>query len=96
MDAAGNATVSWKVTVPENVQAVTYKIVGASDSFSDGEEAIIPVLSNRLFIQEALPLAVGPKDSVSVTFQNLKANDSQTRVDHKLKLEFTANSIHNQ
>ena len=53
--AAGESkTLSWKITVPDDVGPITYKAVAATERLSDGEEAIIPVLSRRVLVMESL------------------------------------------
>ena len=89
--AAASTTVNWKLNVPEGTNAIVYRIVASSGDFSDGEEAVIPVLSNRVFVNEALPLFVPKNDSLQISFDNLKENQSSSRIDHKLKLEYMSN-----
>src|SRR5690606_18508317 len=50
LDAKGSTTVSWKIHIPEGVEGIQYKVLAKSGSFTDGEESIIPVLSNRMLI----------------------------------------------
>ncbi|MBW2962237.1 carboxypeptidase-like regulatory domain-containing protein [Mesonia aestuariivivens] len=87
----GNTEVSWKLVIPENLLAVRYRIVAKAGNFSDGEENIIPVLSNRIFITETLPIWVNPNEKKGVTFNNLKNNNSTTLKNHQLVFEYTSN-----
>ncbi|MDP5027023.1 MAG: carboxypeptidase-like regulatory domain-containing protein, partial [Flavobacterium sp.] len=50
--------VSWTVTIPEGVQGLQYKIVAKSGNFSDGEENILPVMSNKVLLTESIPIWV--------------------------------------
>jgi hypothetical protein len=56
--AFGNTTVTWKISIPENLQGIQYKIVAKSGHFSDGEENIIPVLTNNMLVTESIPIWV--------------------------------------
>ncbi len=89
--AGQSSSVSWSFAIPESVQALTYKIVAKSGSFSDGEEMTLPVLTNRMLVTETLPLPVRSKETKQFTFNKLAENKSTTLRNHKLTLEFTSN-----
>ena len=82
----GSTSIEWKLAIPEGAQALRYKIIAATDQFSDGEESVIPVLSNRILVQESLPLWVSSKSKASFTLSELKNNNSQTLIKHNLTL----------
>jgi hypothetical protein len=82
----------WKLKIPYGTKAVTYRIIAKADDFSDGEEAPIPVLTNRMLVTEALPLPIrGPKTEKYKFDKLLKSGKSKTIKHHKLSLEFTSN-----
>jgi len=86
-----SASVSWKLKVPESVQAVVFRIIAKSGSFSDGEENALPVLTNRMLVTESLPLPVRGQGTTNFTFANLaKADKSNTLRHQSLTLEFTS------
>lgn len=89
--ASGNTQVSWNLTIPEDVQAVQYKIVAKAGDFSDGEQNALPVLSNRILVTETLPMWVKSNETRSFTLDKLKTNTSSTLKHHKLTLEMTSN-----
>ncbi|MCL5128655.1 alpha-2-macroglobulin [Algibacter sp. L4_22] len=91
VDAAGNTQVTWSLTIPENVQAVQYKIVAKSGDYSDGEQNALPVLSNRILVTETLPMWVRSNETKTFTLDKLKNNNSTTLKNHKLTLEVTSN-----
>src|SRR5690606_12203088 len=43
-------TVSWTVQIPKNIEGLQYRISVQSGNFTDGEESVIPVLSNRQLV----------------------------------------------
>lgn len=47
---------SWRVTVVDGLGVLAYKAVAATEAFSDGEEAPVPVLSRRVLVTESMPL----------------------------------------
>lgn len=82
---------SWSLYIPENIQAVQYRIVAKSGDYSDGEQNILPVLSNRLLVTETLPMNVKSKEVKAYQLTRLKQNASSTLSHHKLTLEVTSN-----
>ena len=90
--AKGNTNVSWQLSIPDNVQAVQYKIVAASNKFSDGEQNALPVLSNRMLVTETLPMWVKSNETRSFSLDKLVSSTSaSTLKHHKLTLEITSN-----
>ncbi len=82
----------WNISIPQAIEAVTYKIYAKSGSFTDAEEMTLPVLSNRLLVTESLPLAINGKQNKKYSFYKLKnSKSSKTLKNYKLTLEFTSN-----
>lgn len=91
ISAFGNTTVSWKIFIPEGLQGVQYKVLAKSGSFSDGEENILPVLTNTMLVTESIPIWVRENTTKEYTFENLKNNDSATLRNHQFTFEYTSN-----
>ena len=91
VDAKGNTNISWTLKIPYDVQAVQYKVVAQAGDFSDGEQNVLPVLSNRMLVTETLPMWVRSKQTKTFTLDKLKNNTSTTLKNHKLTLEVTSN-----
>ncbi len=72
VDKDGNTNVSWNLSIPETVQAVQYKIVAKAGDFSDGEQNVLPVLSNRMLVTETLPMWVRSNQTKTFTLDKLK------------------------
>ncbi|MDX6190195.1 alpha-2-macroglobulin family protein [Flavobacterium sp. Fl-318] len=89
--ALGNTTASWTITIPEGLQGVQYKILAKSGNFSDGEENILPVLTNNMLVTESIPIWVRENSKKEYTFENLKNNTSTTLRNHQFTLEYTSN-----
>jgi len=84
--------VSWNISIPEGVEAVTYRVKAKSGNFSDGEEKPIPILSNRMLVTESLPLPVRGNQTKNFVFEKLvNSGNSKSIKHHKLTLEFTSN-----
>ena len=91
VDAKGNTQVSWNLTIPDDVDAVQYKIIAKSGDFSDGEQNALPVLTNRMLVTETLPMWIRSNETRTFTLDKLKTNTSTTLKHHKLTLEMTSN-----
>tara|TARA_R110002033_G_scaffold47811_2_gene93422 strand:- start:3383 stop:9562 length:6180 start_codon:yes stop_codon:yes gene_type:complete len=94
----GNTQVSWNLSIPDDVQAVQYKVIAKSGEFSDGEQNALPVLSNRMLVTETLPMWIKSNETRTFTLDKLKntstalsAGSSSTLKHHKLTLEITSN-----
>ena len=48
-----SAPLSWNLSVPEGIGAITVRITAQSGNFTDGEEQTVPVLSNRMMVPKA-------------------------------------------
>ncbi|MFD0834205.1 MG2 domain-containing protein [Mariniflexile aquimaris] len=95
----GNTQVSWNLTIPDDVDAVQYKIIAKSGAYSDGEQNALPVLSNRMLVTETLPMWIRSNETRTFTLDKLKNTStplsagvtSTTLKNHKLTLEMTSN-----
>ncbi|MCX6273140.1 MAG: MG2 domain-containing protein [Bacteroidetes bacterium] len=94
LEAGQSTSVSWPISVPFGLQAVTYNLKAWTSQFSDGEEASLPVLSNRILVTEALTLPVKGKGKFDFEMKKLTGQQkgpSSTLKNHSLSLEFTSN-----
>lgn len=89
--AFGNTTATWSISIPEGLQGVQYKILAKTGNFSDGEENILPVLTNNMLVTESIPIWVRENSTKEYTFENLKNNTSSTLRNHQFTLEYTSN-----
>ncbi len=92
-DTKNSTTVQWKIFIPKYLQAVQYRIVAKAGDFSDGEQNILPVLSNRMLVTETLTMQVKSNEKKTFTLEKLKNNTSKTLTNHKLTLEITSNPV---
>ncbi|MFK8037409.1 MAG: alpha-2-macroglobulin [Crocinitomicaceae bacterium] len=91
VDAEGNTQISWNLSISDEVTAVKYQIIAQSLNHSDGEENVLPILSNRMMVTESMPMPISGKGSKSFTFNKLKNNNSTSLKHHQLTLEYTSN-----
>lgn len=83
--------VAWKFYIPENLNAVQFKVLAKSGNKSDGESIVIPILSNRTLVTESKPIWVLPDSTKEVVFEKLKAQSSNSLKHHRFTLEYTSN-----
>ncbi len=93
VDAEGNTQVSWNLKIHESIEAVQYQVIAKAGSFSDGEQNVLPVLSNRMLVTETLPMWVRSNQTKTFTLDKLKNNTSSSLKHHKLSLEVTSNPV---
>lgn len=91
--AGQSVKVEWKLKIPASgLDACQYKVTASAGAHSDGEEMIIPVLSNRMLVTESLPLMVRGNETKSYKFNPLAgAFESSTVTFERLTLEVTQN-----
>jgi uncharacterized protein YfaS (alpha-2-macroglobulin family) len=84
-------TVSWKIEVPVDAAGVlAYRVIARSGNYADGEEAAIPVLTNRILLTEAQPLFVRAGTTKEITLSELVKAAPNTM--HKaFRLDITSN-----
>lgn len=87
-----SSALTWTIRIPEGVEAVIYRIIAKAGNQSDGEENMLPVLSNRMLVTESLPLIIRSNIPKSYSFTKLLQSDaSSTLKNYRLTLEFTSN-----
>ncbi len=91
VDSKGNTQVSWGLNIPDDVQAVQYKVIAKAGDFSDGEQNALPVLSNRILVTETMPMWVRSNQTKTFTLDKLKNTSSTSLKHHQLTLEMTSN-----
>ncbi|WP_207514916.1 alpha-2-macroglobulin family protein [Longitalea luteola] len=91
--AKQSVPVSFSIEIPYQYnKPVTYRLVAQAGNISDGEEAILPVVSNRMLVTESLPLPVRGNGTKNFSFEKLaKSSSSETLNHHALTVEFTTN-----
>jgi TonB-dependent SusC/RagA subfamily outer membrane receptor len=91
--AKESVSVNWTVTIPEGVQGLRYKVIAKSGTVSDGEENILPVLTDKILVTESIPIWVKGNTKRDFTLENLKNNSSTTLQNHSLTFEYTSNPV---
>lgn len=84
---------SWTIKVPGGFQAITYRVIATAGNYSDGEENVIPVFSNRMLVTESIPMVVTKGQTKTYNLDKLATHTSKTLVNHRLTLELTPNPV---
>ncbi|MEM7512599.1 MAG: alpha-2-macroglobulin family protein, partial [Bacteroidota bacterium] len=90
-EAKLSATVRWRLNVPEGLDAVIIQMRASDGTFTDGEEHMLPILSNRMLVTETLPMALRGNQTKTFTLYKLVNTTSTTLQHKKLSLEVTGN-----
>ena len=77
LDAGKSTVVSLSFTTPAEVAALTCRAVAATADFSDGEERIVPVLSDREQIVRAIPFSLTGEGVHTVPLDTLWGRDKR-------------------
>jgi len=85
--------VNWKITIPEGIQGLRYKVIAKSGKTSDGEENILPILTDKILITESIPIWVKGNTKREFTLANLKNNASTTLQNYAFTFEYTSNPV---
>lgn len=89
--AERSTNVSWRMVVPQNLTVVAYRITAQSGHYTDGMEAVLPVLSSRTAVTESMHFVIPAGEDKTLTFENLKDNQSTTLHSNNYTVEITAN-----
>lgn len=90
-DASGS--VNWTFDIPENIELLGCRIVAGNNTFSDGEQHVLAVLSNRMLVTESMPVDVSEQGESRFKFDKLANNNSSTLSNYKLTFEFTGDPV---
>ncbi len=88
-----NKLVAWPIHIPQNIQFLAYRIKAVSGKVTDGEERMIPVLSNRKLITESMPMFVKGNRKKTFTFVSFLNDKSATRKNFRYTLTFTSHPV---
>ena len=90
--AAGKTMgVDFQFIVSDKYEIVGCRMIADSGTFSDGEQQLLPVLSNKEHLVETLPMPVRGEETRTFSLDHLFNQQSKTATDRKLTVEFTGN-----
>lgn len=90
--AVGETTaVTFSFEVPDRYNLLGMRIVADGGTFSDGEQHIVPVLSNKEYITESVAMHVRGKEKRIFGLDSLFNRHHPTATDRRLTVEYTGN-----
>ncbi len=94
VDTLSSTNINFRLIVPDTIYAAMYRITAVSESFSDGEQNVISVLSNRTMITESMSMYINGKEDKNYIFQNFAEKEQSTTIqNYSLTLEFSSNPL---
>ncbi|KAA6331015.1 hypothetical protein EZS27_020341 [termite gut metagenome] len=90
-EASKTTGVNFLFTADGKQEIVGCRIVAQSGSFSDGEQHLLPVLSNQESIIETLAMPILEKEKKEFSLESLFNNNSKTATNRRLTIEFSGN-----
>ena len=91
-DVKGGETghVNFTFEVSDKYTVMACRMVADGDTFSDGEQRYIPVLTDKQWVTETVPLNVNGEGAHTFSLENLFNKHSKTASEQRLTVEFTA------
>lgn len=91
-DMKGGETghVNFAFEVSDKYAVMACRMVADGDTFSDGEQRYIPVLTDKQWVTETVPLNVNGEGVHTFSLENLFNKHSKTASEQRLTVEFTA------
>lgn len=89
---AGRTTgVSFLFMVTDKYDVLGCRMIADGGSFSDGEQHLLPVLSNKANLVETVPMPVRGEETRTFSLDKLFNNHSKSATNRQLTIEFTGN-----
>ncbi len=86
---------TWNITVPDGYTGMLgYRVIAEAGNMMDGEENVVPVLTNRMLVTETMPFNLRAKQEKTFVFEEMKTKMvSSTLRNQSFSLECTSNPV---
>lgn len=91
IEGGKSQSVAFQTTLPDSLEIVGVRMKAISNTFSDGEQVVLPVLSNRQMVTESMPMSV--RGNKEYTFEMKSGKESKTQVPYRMVFEFSTNPV---
>jgi len=91
VEAGKTVPVSFSFTVTDKYDFLGVRMIADGGTFSDGEQHLLPVLSNKEYITETLAMPIRGEETRTFSLDSLFNRNSRTATDRRLTVEFTGN-----
>ena len=90
-EAGRTAAVEFAFEADDRYDLLGVRMVADGGAFSDGEQHVLPVLSNKTYVTEALALPIRGGETRTFALDSLFNRNSPTATDRRLTVELTGN-----
>lgn len=91
VEARRNTSVTFAFDVTDRYDLLGIRMVADGGTFSDGEQHLLPVLSNSAYLTETLAMPIRGKETRTFRLDSLFNGHSNTATHRRLTVEFTGN-----
>lgn len=91
IEAGKTVGVSFAFTVSDKYDVLGIRMIADGGTFSDGEQQMIPVLSNKENLTETVSMPIRGKETRTFSLDSLFNGHSQSATDRRLTVELTGN-----
>ena len=91
VEAGKTTSVNFGFEVMDRYDLLGVRMVADGGAFSDGEQHLLPVLSNKEYITETLALPIRGEQTRTFSLDSLFNHNARTAIDRRLTVEFTGN-----
>lgn len=93
-EAGKSIAVKFPIQVPFSYnKPLIWRMIAKAGNFSDGEENMLPVVTNRTLVTESLPLLLLKDTTQSFRFEKLLAANSETLTHEAITIEYATNPV---
>lgn len=91
LEPGRNTAVSFRFEATDRYDLLGVRLTAEGDNYSDGEQHLLPVLSNKEYLTETLPLPIRGEETRTFALDSLFNRNSPTATHRRLTVEFTGN-----
>lgn len=91
LNAGKSEAASFKFAVTDRHDVLGVRMIADGATFSDGEQHLLPVLSDKIMLTESVPLPVRGNQTKEFSLNKLFNNHSNTATKRTLTVEYTGN-----
>ncbi|MEG1546214.1 MAG: alpha-2-macroglobulin family protein, partial [Bacteroides sp.] len=89
--ADSTIAVNFAFTANESSSLLACRIIAKANRFSDGEQRLLPVLTNKEWITESVPMTIRGAETRKFSLKGLFNHQSATATNRRLTVEFASN-----
>ena len=89
--AGETGSVNFGFTVPEDIDLMGIRMMANAEEFSDGEQHVLPVLSNKQYVIESVSMPIRGNQTRTFSLESLFNHHHKSASQKRLTVEFTGN-----